>query len=185
MPTITTEGLIGPVGYTNNDNTAAAAGLPIDLATTTWRTVYRVICPCQPGDVFRVHGEVRVTNDAGRDPGETRYTVGVGYHLWYYDLDDTSGVPLAERMVKFGDSDGDNVDPVRHHMPGDITRWLKVPADWPVDPLTGLGHRVVLVLRADAHSTAWEANGGGEVLTVDRYGLIDALRWTTPTRPLS
>lgn len=179
MATISTVGMNAAGAVMNNDNTAAAAGLPVDEVTTTWRTVYRVVWPtpgCLPGDVYRVHGEASVTNNVGRAANGTitgvRYIVGIGFHLWYYDVDYQGTVPVADRMIKIGDSEGENVTPELHHLPLDITRWFTVPATW--EP----GHRPVLVLRADAHSTAWNENGGGDTITVDKLGLIEAFRWT-------
>ena len=179
MPTITTSEMVPAGAYVSTDNTAAAAGLPVDGVTTTWRTVYRVVAPCPPGDLFQVHAEASFTNDVGVDPGTrkvvgTRYTVGVGIHLWYYDVDYDGPVALNDRMVRIGDSEGENVTVDTHHLPLDITRWLAVPDTWPV------GHRIAFALRADAHSSLWKANGGGDVLTVDRLGLIGAQRWTVP-----
>lgn len=169
-----TENMVGPCSYGSDDNVALAGGIPVDLPTNTFRWIYRKVVPCKAGDVFRIHAEARVTNDVGRDSGEKRFTIGVGWSLWYYDVDDTSGVPAADRTYQIGTPMGDNVDPVRHHMPLYITRRFKAADTWPE------GHRIVFILRADAHSTAYNTNGGGEKITVDNYGSLDILRWTIP-----
>lgn len=147
-----------------------AATLPVDLATDTWRTMLRLIVPAAAGDLLDAHGWARVTNDTGVDRGEPGYTVGVGYHLWAYDCD--SGFGAAGPWWKISPSCGDNVTRARHHMPLAISTVYEVPADWPD------GHRIVVVLRADAHSTAWVA---GDTLTVDQeYGQMTVRRWTVP-----
>lgn len=134
--------------------------LPVDLATDTWRTMLRVIAPAAAGDVLDVSGRARVSS---RLP----YTVGVGWHLWVYDLDDQGS---SGPWWKISPSCGDNVNYDRHHMPLHITGVWTVPAEWPA------GHRAVVVLRADAHSTAWQP---GDTITVDQaYGLLAVRRWT-------
>ncbi|GFH34281.1 hypothetical protein [Streptomyces pacificus] len=138
-----------------------ASSLPVDLVTTTWRTMLRLVVPVAAGDVLDVDARARVTSDVG-------YTVGVGWHLWAYDVDDGQG--SAGPWWRIGTSCGDNVPPDRHHMPLAITDVYQVPQDWPA------GHRIVIVLRADAHSTAWVS---GDTLTVDAgYGRLTVRRWT-------
>jgi len=170
-----TESMIGPMSYGSDENVALTSGIPVDLATNTFRWLYRDVVPCKAGDIFRIHGEARVTNDVGRELGQFRYTVGVGWSLWYYDVDDTSGVPAAQRTYQIGTPMGDNVTVDRHHMPLCITRRFKAPTNW-ID-----GHRIVFIMRADAHSTAWAKNDDNDKLTVDNYGSLDILRWTTLT----
>jgi hypothetical protein len=146
------------------DDDVVATTLPVDLSTSTWRTMLRVVVPVQAGDVLDVSARARVTNDVG-------YVVGVGYHLWAYDVD--SGQGSSGPWWRISTSNGDNVEPKRHHMPLHIDTAYVVPADWPA------GHRIVVVLRADAHSTAWES---GDTLTVDQaYGQMIVRRWSAPT----
>jgi hypothetical protein len=144
--------------------------IPIDLATDTYRTMLRVVVPVAAGDLLDISGWARVTNDTGRNRGDAGYTVGVGYHLWMYDVDD--GPVSAGDWLRISPLCGDNVTRDRHHMPLAISTTYTVPADWPE------GHRMVVVLRADAHSTAWIA---GDTLTVDRdYGQLTVRRWAAP-----
>lgn len=99
------------------------------------------------GDTLDVSAYFRVTN-------ELLATVGVAGHLWAYDLDgDTT------KQWRIGPANGDNVDRQRHHMPVAVSTIYSVPPDWPD------GHRMAVVLKADAHSTA--TNGD---LEVDRNG---------------
>lgn len=136
--------------------------IPVDLSTTTYQTLYRVVLGgVQPGDILDITGEARVTNDVG-------YTIGVGWYLWMYDYSD----PLRSSgpWWRISQLMGDNVDPVRHHMPLHISTLYQMPADWPA------GHRPVVVMRADAHSTAWQS---GDTLTVDAgYGQLIVRHWT-------
>lgn len=151
------------VALHTTDETVAAS-LPIGgTAGAQNRTIMRVVVPVEPGDLLDITGRARVTNDVAG----IRYTVGVGFWIGGYDVDD--GVPYADKTwVQMGAWSGDNVTPDRHHMPMVLTGDLyEVPADWPA------GHRIVVVFRADAHSTQWAANGGGDVLTVD--GAYDTL----------
>ena len=147
--------------------------IPIDLATTTAKLLYRAVLPATvAGDVLDISFKAGFTNNAGVDGG-TRYTVGVGCHVWYYDYNDGAGfggrVQIADELT------GDNVDPTRHHLPMAAQFVWRVPADWPE------GHRMVLCLLADAHSTAWQVNGGHDVLDVEAgYGQIAVRRWTLP-----
>ncbi|MGA3524177.1 hypothetical protein [Melissospora conviva] len=146
----------------HSTNEVVAANLPVDLATTSWRTMLRAVVPVTAGDLLDVSAWARVTNDVG-------YTVGVGWHLWAYDAD--SGQGTAGPWWRISLSCGDNVDKTRHHMPLTISTTYEVPADWPE------GHRIVVVLRADAHSTAWRK---GDLLTVDPLGHLAVRRWTSP-----
>jgi len=67
---------------------------------------------------------------------------------------------------------GDNVDHDRHHMPLLVDTVYTVPADWPD------GHRMTVVLRGDAHSTAAD----GQYLTVDQlYGQLTVRRYRPAT----
>ena len=148
--------------------------LPVDTVTDTWRTIATRVLPVDPGDVLDVDARTRVTNDTGRTRNQPGYTVGVGAHLWMYDCDpdpDEAGVvPVvsARPWARIGPSWGDNVDRDRHHLPIHVTAHWQVPATWPP------GHRIVIVLRADAHSTAAVA---GDALAVDvGYTLLKVSR---------
>ncbi|MCP3820055.1 hypothetical protein NLX86_18740 [Streptomyces sp. A3M-1-3] len=158
--TILTTTELAPTGLYSTDEVVATT-LPVDLPVDTWRTMLRVVVPAAAGDLLDVDARARVTNDVG-------YNVGVGWHLWAYDTD--SGQGTAGPWWKLAPSSGDNVDPARHHMPLHITAVHQVPADWPA------GHRITVVLRADAHSTAWQS---GDTLTVDPLGVLTVRRWTT------
>ncbi|SMF87131.1 hypothetical protein [Streptomyces sp. Amel2xC10] len=153
-----------------------ATSLPVDLATDTWRTVMRSVVPVAAGDRLDVTARARVTNDVGVSRGDSGYTVGVGAHLWVYDCDPDPGpdgtVPVVSERpwTRIAPSWGDNVSRDRHHLPIALTAMWDVPANWPP------GHRAVVVLRADAHSTAWKS---GDTLTVDGgYGQLIVRRWT-------
>ncbi|MEU2143628.1 hypothetical protein ABZ741_04855 [Streptomyces globisporus] len=168
MTICTTEGLVLAGEYGTDEVTASV--LPVDLPVDTWRTVSRLVVPAVAGDVLSVSARARVTNDTGRSRGTAGYTVGVGYHLWAYDCD--SGQGSSGPWWRISSLNGDNVDRVRHHMPLHTSTLYRVPDDWPP------GHRIVVVLRADAHSTAWVS---GDTLTVDQaYGHMQVRRWTHP-----
>ncbi|MGW4834795.1 hypothetical protein [Streptomyces globisporus] len=157
-----------------SDTQLITRGLPVDGTSQTWRRLYRLVTGgLQPGDLLDIDADARVTNDCGRDGG-TRYTIGVGWHLWAYSYTD----PLRDTGPWWQISHlmGDNVDAIRHHMPLHISCLYQVPDDWPPD------HRMVIVLQADAHSTKWAINGGKDLLTVDDgYGQLIVRHWTTPT----
>ncbi|HEY9409023.1 MAG TPA: hypothetical protein VIP77_05525 [Jiangellaceae bacterium] len=148
--------------------------IPVDLATTSHRTLYRVVMgPVEPGDVLDIDADARVTNDVGVPDGR-RYVVGVGWHLWMYDYSDPLRTQGPWRRISA--LSGENVTPDLHHLPLHISTVYRMPEDWPP------GHRPVVVLRADAHSTAWAYNGGGDVLTVDAgYGQLTVRHWAPPT----
>lgn len=140
-----------------------ATSIPLDKVTDTYRTMLRLIVPVKAGDLLDVYGRARITNDAG-------YNSGIGYHLWAYDVD--SGQGSSGPWWRISSYNGDNVNPERHHMPLHTSTVYQVPADWPT------GHRITVVLRADAHSTAAQT---GDTITVDQaYGHLVVRRWTTP-----
>jgi len=156
-----------------SNETLMTGSIPVDLASTTCRPLYRVVTgPLSPGDRLDITADARVTNDCGV-PNGTRYTIGVGWHLWAYTyvgpgISDGDWWRISHLM-------GDNVTPDRHHMPLHINRVHVVPEDWPA------GNRMVVVLQADAHSTAWAKNGGTDRLTVDAgYGQIIVRPWVAP-----
>lgn len=113
---------------------SAGEGLAVILGTSA---------PVDAGDTLDVSAYFRVTN-------ELPANVGVAGHLWAYDLDGDRSV-----QWRIGPSNGDNVDRQRHHMPVALQTVYSVPDTWPD------GHRMAVVLKADAHSTA--TNGDLEV----------------------
>lgn len=128
----------------------------------TYATLLRVVVPVTAGDVLDVSARARVTNDTS--PG---YTIGFGYHLWAYDVD--NGLGSSGPWTRISTWCGDNVPRDRHHMPLLTDTVYTVPADWPT------GHRIVVVLRGDAHST----RADGQYLTVDQgYGHLTVRRYT-------
>lgn len=156
-----------------SDDQLMSPTIPVDLSTETPKRLYRLVTgPLMPSDLLDIDADARVTNDCGRSGG-TRYTIGVGWHLWAYSYTD----PLRDKgpWWRISHFMGDNVDPTRHHMPLHISRLYQVPADWPA------GDRMVIVLQADAHSTQWAANGGTDQLTADDgYGQIIVRHWAAP-----
>jgi hypothetical protein len=141
-------------------------GIPIDLSSGTPRTVFAAnIGPVNPGDMVRVISDANVTNDTGvtlvngvRKVTGTRYKVGVSYHIAYST---TGGTP-----TRAGTSVGENCTVETHHLVLNVARMMKVPADWTP------GAEMVVMMRVDAHSSAWKANGGKELLRVEPYGAI-------------
>ncbi|WP_406188993.1 hypothetical protein [[Kitasatospora] papulosa] len=176
MTTLASTGLT-LVGVQASDDVQTAS-IPIDLPSDTYRLLYRVITgPLYPGDLLDISGDARVSNNAGY-PSGTRYTVGVGWHLWAYSYTDPAR--SSGPWWRISQLMGDNVDPTRHHMPLHISTLHRVPDDHPP------GHRLAICFRGDAHSTAWKANGGSDVLTVDAgYGQLIVRRWAAvpPTEP--
>jgi hypothetical protein len=139
--------------------------IPVDLATTSYRHLYRVVLgPVSRGDKLRITAEAGVTNNVGY-PGGKRYTVGVGWHLWVYSYTDPA--KTGGKWWRISHLRGENVPVDTHHMALTINALADLPDDWPD------GHRPVIVLRADAHSTAWDYNGGNDNLTVEAgYGQL-------------
>ena len=141
-----------------------STAIPVDLPSDTYRTLYRVVMGgVEPGDTLDIDAHARVTNNLG-------YNVGVGWHLWMYDynLRAEPGNPWW-RISAFS---GENVTANMHHMPLPLACLYRMPDDWPS------GHRPVIVLRADAHSTAWQS---GDTIAVDAgYGQLIVRRWATP-----
>ncbi|MFJ6729980.1 hypothetical protein ACIQPQ_34285 [Streptomyces sp. NPDC091281] len=174
MPYLTTEGLVLKKAFAtdpfqpSSDSLAAGAletkKIPIDLPTTTYQALYRVVLgPVSPGDVLDVTAAARVTNDAG-------YVVGVGWHLWLYDYSNPARSAGPWRRISA--LDGQNCPPDTHHLSIKAACLYPMPDDWPT------GHRPVVVLRADAHSTAWQP---GDTLTADAgYGQLIVRHWAPP-----
>ena len=139
--------------------------IPVDLPSNTYRTLYRVVLGgVEPGDYLDVDADARVTNNCG-------YNIGVGWHLWMYSY--TNPLKTQGPWWRISAFSGENVTPDMHHIPLHISTLYRMPADWPS------GHRPVIVLRADAHSTAWQP---GDTLDVDAgYGQLIVRRYTAPS----
>lgn len=160
-PTKTIYNIAGPITlglYTTDEVTASKlnvnSGDP-DL----YATMLRVVVPACAGEYIRAEGWARVTNDLG-------YNVGVGWHLWLYDAD--NGLGASGPWTQISPLCGENVTPNMHHMPLSIKATYRMPDTWPTD------HRAVVVLRASAHSTAWQT---GDQITADKaYGYLEAER---------
>ncbi|MFI0484894.1 hypothetical protein [Actinomadura sp. 9N215] len=161
MSTVQTTPGQAPTAVIADDGVVTGA-IPVDLSANTPVRVMRVVVPVAAGDFLDITAEARVTNDCG-------YTIGVGWRLQWYDVDDGVPWPHVTPWPQIGTPSGDNVPASRHHMPLTLTRAYQVPANWPVD------HRMVINLMVDAHSTAWEA---GDSLTVDAYGQMVVRRWS-------
>lgn len=174
MTTVTTAGLV-PVEVRSDDQVIAAPnGLPVGLSSSNYRTMLRLPSgiPVVAGDVLDLYADGKVTNDVGRGSGETRYVIGVGYHLWYYDASAPSGAIRDATWRLIGKTMGENATLDGHHLALNIGRMLKVPADW------APGHVMGIAFRACAMSTAWNSNGGDDVLTVDAEGCLVVRRWS-------
>lgn len=173
MTLVNTTGLVP--ADTRSDDQVIAATIPVVSTSSTFRTVLRTTVPVLPGDVLDIYADAKVTNDVGRDPGETRYVVGVGYHLWHYNASAPAGTVRDATWTLIGRTLGENATVDGHHLVLNIDRTLKVPADWPA------GAQMGIALRAAAMSTSWNLNGGGDLLTVDPDGVLIVRRWTAPT----
>lgn len=147
-----------------NNRVRVNSSIPIDLATTTFRIPVRLCMgPVSPGDKLLISAESRVTND-------NDYNVGIGWGVWVYDYSN----PLKETgpWTQVSPMRGENVTPDMHHMPLQITTLWEVPADWPE------GHRPFVVMRADAHSTAWNSSGGNDTISIDDgYSELIVTHW--------
>lgn len=144
----------------------ACATLPV-ATSSTMRTVLRTAVPAEPGDLLKAAARMQITNDTGA-------VVGAGWHLWVYDCDLPADIPVSQRpWTMIGPWLADNVPPDRHHMPMQTSATWVVPEDWPP------GHRAMVVLRAAAFRTSYQA---GETVRVDDgYGLLAVERWIPPT----
>lgn len=128
-------------------------------------TMLRVVVPVQAGDVLDVSARTEVTNNTS--PG---YTVGIGYHLWEYDLD--NGLWPHGTWVRISPYIGDNVSRDRHHIPIVTDGVWQVPSDWPA------GHRIVIVFRAEAMSTAAD---GQSVIAEQATGNLTVRKYPSGT----
>ncbi|MGM9380352.1 hypothetical protein [Streptomyces antibioticus] len=170
MTTNISLGALDITGFSTT-NEVVPASIPIDLRTDTWRTMLRLVLPVAAGDLISATAWTRTTNDAG-------YNVGVGQHLWWYDVDLPADQRVWHRFDEEAGSVGMNVTPDLHHLTLPVDVPLLVPAGWPP------GHRMAVVVRADAHSTAWDRDGNGKAddsLTVDPCGRLTAWRCTPRT----
>ncbi|MFF9690218.1 hypothetical protein [Streptomyces sp. NPDC014623] len=159
----------------SNENLMSTA-IPIDLSSATPKPLYRLITgPLSPGEQLDITADARVSNAAGY-PGGTRYTVGVGWHLWRYTY--VGAGASTGTWTRIGHYSGSNVTADTHHLDLHINRHYTIPDDWTP------GDRMAIVLQADAHSTAWKANGGNDTLTVDSgYGQLIVRPWVTAPAP--
>lgn len=149
------------VGIYATDEVPATKTKINPAAGVSYVTLLRIVVPVQPGDVLDITARARVSNNTRPD-----YTVGFGYHLWQYDVD--NGLGASGEWTRISSFNGDNVNLDRHHMPAHSETVYTVPADWPV------GHRMTIVFRGDAMSTAAD----GQYLTVDpEYGQLTVRRY--------
>ena len=156
-----------------SDDSLMSASIPVDLSSNTPKPLYRKVTgPLSPGDLLDITADARVSNAVGY-PSGTRYTIGVGWHLWYYVYAGAGASSMP--WTRIGHLQGANVTADMHHLDLHINRLHTVPADWTP------GDRMAVILQADAHSTAWNANGGSDVLTVDAgSGQLIVRPWVTP-----
>lgn len=171
MTTISSTATQALTGIQSTD-TLECVALPVDLPTTTPKYLFRLTTPVlRTGDLLDIDAWARVTNNVGY-PGEVRYTVGVGWYVkaYLYTNPPWSGGPVAWNISPLN---GENVTVDMHHMPLHTSALYKVPAEYD-------GQRLTIALMADAHSTAWNSNGGGDTLDVDAgYGQLIVRRWAT------
>jgi hypothetical protein len=144
--------------------TVERVGTSVSIGTVSGdqkRVLYWLVVPVVAGQVLRVQGRARVTNDVA---AARRYTTGFGYWLDSYDYND--GAEYADKVwTRIGPLYGDNVTADRHHMPCDIFDDYEIPAAWPS------GHRMKVAMRGDAASSSVDRQDG-DVLTVDDYGRL-------------
>ncbi|MFC9247742.1 hypothetical protein ACFT7S_28150 [Streptomyces sp. NPDC057136] len=156
----------------HSTNEVVPTSLKVDLSAATWVTIMRVVVPVDAGDLLDVDAWFKVTNDIT----PVAYPVGVGAHLWAYDCDSGEGTAGPWwRLDEEAGSVGMNVFRDLHHLVLPVAVPYQVPADWPA------GHRMVVALRADAHSTAWQT---GDTLTVDQVGRLTVRRYVPAPAPV-
>lgn len=128
--------------------------IPVDLDTNTPVTLARIVTNVlAAGDLLDIEAWARTTNDCG-------YTIGVGYYMKAYEY---TAPGVVNPIFAIESMNGKNVTPngQEHHGPIHWSGLYEVPPEWD-------GKRLVLMFRADAHSSAWKA---GDLLTVDQgYG---------------
>lgn len=160
-----------------------ATKIPVDLSTGTPVKVRYFALPVLAGDYLKIHAEIDVTNDAGRNTTKgIRYTVGIGISLWWYNASaPTTPVDLrALSWQQIGGSRGMNCPVDLHHLAMCISGELSIPADWQAGQSAGV------VLRADAHSTAWASNStaGGDWIDVEDHGGLWVTRYRDSPPPV-
>ncbi|WP_371612869.1 hypothetical protein [Streptomyces clavifer] len=143
------------------------ATLPVGTSSTH-RVLLRTCVPANPGDRLDVTARAQITNDTGK-------VIGVGCHLWVYDVDIEPVVPVSQRpWTRIAPHLADNCPPDRHHMPLHMGAWWTVPDDWPP------GHRVMVAFQAAAFRTT--PLPGETVRVDDGYGQL-VIRRYVPAPP--
>lgn len=131
------------------------------------------------GDTLLITGELNLTNNTGRDadqdmiPGYEAFGAGIATSLWIYD----ANAPAAERpatWLRLG-TNGENCTVEGHHIAQGLQRPYQVPAGW--DPT----HQMGIVLRVDAHSTAYKANPVPGYFIVEKHGTLHVEHWPAAT----
>src|SRR6188508_2072875 len=90
--------------------TVKVPSVPVVENSTTYRTALGTFVYANPGDVLDIYADLKVTNDAGRYTTKgRRYTVGVGYHLWWYDAQISPPEVRLATWAVIGDTAGENV----------------------------------------------------------------------------
>ena len=140
--------------------------IPIDLSSGSQVKIRVITVPCQPRDLLEVTGEVNMTNDTG----PIGYGAGIATQLWLYDASTPPDEDRAATWRLLGQN-GQNITRDLHHMQQGLTRVYVIPDEWVPGRSAGIS------LSCDAHSTAWNRNGGGEHITVEKQGCLIARRW--------
>jgi hypothetical protein len=145
--------------------------VPVDLTADSRVTLRLFTVPVLAGDILRIDGAADFTNDVGRDPdkGLKRFTCGIGLSIWWYNA--SGPAELRAATWKQLDTRGMNCTVDLHHLALSLFKSFTIPDSWVP------GHSIGVVLQADAHSTAWKANGGGESITVENHGALEAIRY--------
>lgn len=139
--------------------------IPVDVSTNTPVTLARLVTDTlATDDLLDIEAWARVTNNTGHLPhdsaGADGYTIGVGWYMKAYEYTDPGEV---NELFAVESMNGENVTPngLMHHMPMHWSGLYQVPAAYN-------GKRLVLMFRADAHSTAARP---GDWIDVDQgYG---------------
>jgi hypothetical protein len=132
------------------------SSIPIDVSSTTPKTVLKTYIPVTAGEHLDVYAQARVTDDS-------KITIGVGWQLWAYPVN-SSNISTGD-WFKLSHALGDNVDTPRHHMP------LAIATLYPVKRT----ERLAIALRVDAHS--FQHAQAVKPLTVDPLGTLIIQRW--------
>lgn len=145
----------------------ARTSLPVGNTAGNYRVLSRIAIPVRAGDQLDVCARAHVSSPH-------KFNVGVGSHLWGYDVDlpEPPKLTVSQRpWWALGTSDSDQVDWDRHHMPLRCSAVYEVPADWPD------GHRMMVVYQGDAYASN---AAPGDTIVVDPMGLLIVRRWTAP-----